>query len=134
MIQLGMGLLVVCGVALLAALCLGIWQLAPHEKQVPSTIDWPPTWEEIRAERGIIEQRHVEEPPAVTGEWALPVPVKNHRHNLHCAKCGRFAKVVPGWPGVSECKHHGLTARLVFVPDTVPAELEESFAILSSVS
>lgn len=36
----------------------------------------------------------------------------HYRHNIHCPKCGWFARQAEGWPpGVADCKAHGISLR-----------------------
>ena len=94
--------LALCALGLAAAVVGGMFQLRVRREQ-HTPIEWPPTWAEILAKR-----------EEVSKELALIAPEKpvRHRHNIHCATCGRFAKVVPELPGAGFCRYHGLTARI----------------------
>lgn len=35
----------------------------------------------------------------------------NYRHNIHCPRCGRFSKAVPGYELAVECYRHGVQVR-----------------------
>jgi len=83
-----------------AVLGLGVYK---HDHPGPP-IEWPPSWEQILEEKAEAAlQLHVEQRAS-------------HKHNIHCAKCGRFAKVVQGMPGAGDCKYHGLTIRVRYAP------------------
>lgn len=87
------------GVVVAAVFGLQSWQ---EQRPIPQTIDWPPSLEELITARA--EQ--------MAEQAAIEQAGKRHRHDIHCAKCGRFAKVVPGLPGVGDCRYHGMTIRV----------------------
>lgn len=79
--------------------------------EIPQTIDWPPTWAEIQAQRA--EERLAE---------VIQLHERRARQTKHCAHCGRFAANVPDLPGVASCGEHGLTARITYLrPDRIAA-------------
>lgn len=88
-------------------------------RPLPATIDWPPTWAEICAERGTDEVPEHRARVEILSEWREQehaTEVKRHRHNVHCPCCGRFARAVPGMPGVSDCVVHGKAVRATPTP------------------
>lgn len=38
-------------------------------------------------------------------------PRVGYRHNIHCPRCGRFSKLVPGYELAVECARHGIQVR-----------------------
>lgn len=106
---------------------LAVKTLMPARRSKPS-IEWPLSWHDYAHEHGIpavVHTKRIElptghfEPILETGPIVVIGPQRKPRHNLHCSKCGRFARAVEGMPGVTHCLHHGMTTRLVFIPDTV---------------
>lgn len=129
--------LVIALVMLVVSLAIAVWPYRPDRR---ASFEPPLTWEEYQLEHHItpvvrstiveLETGHFEV-ALETGPIVVIGPMPRKRHNLHCAKCGRFARAVPDMPGVTYCQHHGMTTRLVFIPDTV-AELDLVYPSIGS--
>lgn len=112
-LELGKGAFVACCALLALSVALGIVQLLPARPvTVEAPIEWPKTWAEILAEREP-ERGHLAS-VTVLGEWRAAEP---HHRTLHCAHCGRFARIVAELPGVADCADHGMTARITYLPE-----------------
>lgn len=58
------------------------------------------------------------------------------RHNIHCPKCGRFAKQAEGWAeGMSDCRVHGIQARFMTHPSQgyVEVIVEELTPVIEAI-
>lgn len=98
------GLLGFTLLALFASSTLGIYLLIRHRLAIRTEV------------KQLLIEEHLEDVLDKLEEVIHPPKVVNHRHNIHCPSCGRFAKRVLGMGSVVECKHHGVQVRWKDMP------------------